>query len=165
MIPSYRGLAHHASTSLICCSYKASSAEPAFSASGSSWKESDGNVAVMGCSRGLREDMLWCTIENVRIMDLPDFADVASLLGRVVGALRSILTEYKEECGFGREEEAMLCVQHTGRIVRRVYAEGSFLLRNHSRGKLHPKQEKYQQWTEGRSSLYVQMTFTAPVGD
>lgn len=47
-MPSYLGLAHHASTSFNCCSYSASSAAPAFSSSGSNWKESDGKAVEMG---------------------------------------------------------------------------------------------------------------------
>lgn len=57
LIPSNRGLCHHASTSLICCSYKASSAAPALSAVGNSWYASPGKADdTGGCTVGRDDD-------------------------------------------------------------------------------------------------------------
>lgn len=58
-MPSYLDVAHHASTSLICWSYKASSLEPGFSASGMRWKESEGSLSDSGgVTGGKDEDIL-----------------------------------------------------------------------------------------------------------
>ena len=90
LIPSYLGLAHHASTSLICCSYSASSAAPAFSDSGSSWNESEGRAADTGCSKGFKEDIRCADIEKFRTSwQAVDLATTRR--GTVEATLRSIV--------------------------------------------------------------------------
>ena len=101
LIPSYLGLAHHASTSFNCCSYKASSAAPAFCDSRRSWNESDGWVADIGFSRGFSADILWADIVKFRIMIFEDFL-VATLRGTVEATLRNIV---KDNCPQERRQE------------------------------------------------------------
>lgn len=67
-MPAYLGVAHHASTSLICCSYRASSGVPAFSDSARRWKESDGRDVVTGGETAASEEAILRVgvIENCR---------------------------------------------------------------------------------------------------
>lgn len=57
-MPAYLGVAHHASTSLICCSYRASSGVPAFSDSARRWKESDGRDVDTGGETAASEEAI-----------------------------------------------------------------------------------------------------------
>lgn len=98
MIPSYLGLAHQACTSLICCSYSASSAAPAFWDSGSVWKESEGRVVVIGLSRGFNGAILGAAIERARICWFVYLAGaVPACRGTIITALRSILNHEEKK--------------------------------------------------------------------
>jgi hypothetical protein len=68
LIPLYRGDAHQSFTACTCSSKSASSAWPAFDASGSSWKESPGRADDTGGSIGLRAelDMRYAVVESGR---------------------------------------------------------------------------------------------------
>lgn len=69
LIPSYLGVAHHASTSCNCWLYRASSCAPGFSVSERRWKESDGRRSESGgVTAGNDEGILrGAVIEMVRI--------------------------------------------------------------------------------------------------
>lgn len=94
-MPSYRGLAHHASMSLICCSYNASSAAPAFWLSGSNWKESEGRAVDIGGDTCGREKaaILCAAIEKARgCMALGFLTEVARRM-LAVAILRIMLAD------------------------------------------------------------------------
>lgn len=68
LIPSYRGLCHHACTSLTCWSNRASSASPALEASASNWNESDGSAEDTGGETvGNAEDMYRGVVQSARV--------------------------------------------------------------------------------------------------
>lgn len=90
-MPSYLGDAHQVWTSFICCSYKASSAAPALSLSGNSWKESDGKAVDMGLFRDGRADILVSEVESGRIEDEVILAAGTARRGREV-AIRLSMT-------------------------------------------------------------------------
>jgi hypothetical protein len=68
LMPLYRGDAHQSLTACTCSSKSASSAWPAFSASGSSWNESPGRTVDTGWSNGFSTelDMRHAVVESGR---------------------------------------------------------------------------------------------------